>query len=262
MRWTIALLAFAAVLTSPLPAGSSPRPANTQLPNLVPLPAFDLSLGTDQDGARILSFAVATANRGDFALDLRFESEGASTQSAAAHQCIAWVTDRVCAEREVVGSFEWHPEHAHHHFRDFALYEIRSFRRGGIPDMRPRGLIATSGKMSFCLIDVEQDREPDSLLYVQPHPLYYTCLVGAGFQGISPGWRDVYSNGTQGQWFPLDNLADGDHALVVTSDPAGRLLETNERDNRSVLGFRLEDGTRKVDVFCVSEPGTLRCEDP
>src|SRR5688572_18990757 len=176
--------------------------ARDQLPNLVPLPAFDLSI-SQQGGARLLRFAVATANQGDHALDLKFESEGVSTQEAAAHQCIVWATDRACSARKHVGSFEWHPQHGHHHFRDFALYEVRRFRKPGIPDMRMKGLVATSGKVSFCLIDVEQDRRPDSLWYLQPHPLYYTCLLGAGFQGISPGWRDVYTAETQGQSFDL-----------------------------------------------------------
>lgn len=254
----VALIALGALAGS---AAGSPAAPAPQYPNLVPLPAFDLDFDQIPGDPPGLRFAVATANRGNYALDLFGRPDG-STSKAPAEQCVAWATDRVCSGRETVGSFVWHPEHAHYHFEDFALYELRRFRGDGRVDMSRRGLVASSGKVSFCVIDVERDRDPDSPLYTLPHPLYNSCLSAVGFQGISPGWRDVYGAGTPGQFFPLRKLSAGRFALLVVSDPAGRLFETDESDNRAVAGIQIDPGARDVEVFCISEPGSIVCDQP
>jgi hypothetical protein len=257
MRRVAAMVAMA-VLALGVPTAHSAPPE--ELPNLVPLPLYDLDVEKAEDDPDLpaLRFAMATANRGDYALDLFAEPAGPG--EATAHQCVDWATDRVCAGRQEVGRFVWHAEHAHHHLEDFALYELRRFRRNGVPDMSRAGLVATSGKVSFCIIDVEYDDESEqpSPLYWLPHPLYYSCIVGAGFQGISPGWRDVYTRGTPGQEIVLAGVAPGTYALVVTTDPEDRLLETDESDNVAVTGVEILPGPR-IKVVCASRSGRLRC---
>jgi hypothetical protein len=236
-----------------------------ELPNLVPLPAFDIAIGpsnSSPDASVALRFAAATANKGDFALDLFGQPDEIGVTSAAASQCVDWGIDRVCASRRTVGRFLWHPDHGHYHFEDFALYELRRFRPNGKVNFKPRGLVATSGKVSFCVIDVEQDRSPSSPLYLFPYPLYYSCFAGVGFQGISPGWRDVYSAFTQGQEFPREELIPGRLALVIYADPVDRLHETRNDDNLAVTGIEISPDLSKVEVFCTSEPGSGDCSLP
>jgi hypothetical protein len=260
MRLTVTVV-LAGALALP-PSASGARRAE-ELPNLVPLPAFDIAIrGVGRAEPPALRFAAATANKGDFALELFGQPDEVTVESAAASQCVEWASDRVCAQRQPVGRFVWHPEHQHYHFEDFALYELRRFRADGRINLKPRGLVATSEKISFCVIDVEQDRSPSSPLYTLPHPLYYSCFAGAGFQGISPGWRDVYSSGTPGQEFPLESLVPGRFALIIHSDPDDRLFETDNDDNVSVAGIEISENLTAVDVFCVSEPGSLDCSLP
>ena len=59
-------------------------------------------------------------------------------------------------------------------------------------------------------------------------------------QGISPGWRDVYTSDLDGQQIPLAGVPRGrDYALVITADPSNRLWETDETDNVSWIKVRL-----------------------
>ncbi len=228
-----------------------------QLPNLVPLPPLSVGIGPadDQDGSA-LRFATAVANRGSQALDLVGVPQG--PEEAAAFQCVVWGGPRACAQRSPVGRFVWHPDHAHFHFEDFALYELRSLTPTGLPDMSRAGVVATGGKISFCLIDVEPDRPSDNPVYSVPHPLYYSCLAGVSTQGISPGWRDVYSSTLVGQQIPIDGVGNGIYALVVTTDPDGRLYESDDSDNVAAIRVKLtKDG---VETLCVYDFVVKVCE--
>lgn len=217
-------------------------------------------IDTADDGSGpALRFATGTANRGDYSLELAGQPSGAA--EAIALQCIAWPQDRVCSERQEVGTFSWHPQHGHFHFEDFALYELRKLRRDGAPDLRKKGLVATSGKISYCIIDAQEDEGSQRpLLYSVPYPLYYSCFTGLGMQGISPGWKDVYSKGTTGQQIPLEGIPDGTYALVVKFDPADRLLETDESDNTALTQIRLLGAGKALEVLCTQEPGQESCE--
>lgn len=258
------ILAVVAVLSLGAPAPGVPAagPRAPQLPNLVPLPPLDIEIGAPDSrptgppvGA--LRFGVAVANRGDHHLDLFGRPQDPLGQVSAAEQCVEWASDRMCSARKEVGRFIWHPEHGHHHFEDFALYELRRFRGRGRPDMRPRGLVAGGTKVSFCLMDIE--REDDGATFPQGSPVYLSCAAGTGFQGISKGWMDIYAPSQEGQQIELSDVKDGRYALVVKTDPDGRLLESTDRDNIAVTGIELSDGATKVEIFCVSDAGRTRC---
>lgn len=238
-----------AALASPARGGAA-----EQLPNLVALPPFDIAIErADSGDGDAIRFATGAANRGEHALEL--SGQPSSPSEAVAQQCIAWVQPRVCGEREEVGRFIWHPQHGHYHFEDFALYELRRLRRSGAPDLREQGLVATSGKISYCIIDVERDDQNPPPLYSFPYPLYYSCFTGIGIQGISPGWRDIYGKGTIGQEIPLEGVPDGTYALTVEIDPADRLKETDEKDNTALVRLRLLDEGKTLEILCAQEPG-------
>ena len=250
--------ALALVLLASMPSAQGGNAA--QLPNLVALAPFDIAIGVADSGeGTAIRFATGAANRGEYALELSGQPSGPS--EAVAQQCVAWPEDRVCSQREDVGKFSWHPEHGHFHFEDFALYELRRLRRNGAPDMRKKGLVATSGKISYCIIDYEQDDASERpLLYSQPYPLYYSCLAGFSMQGISPGWKDIYVEETPGQQIPLGDIPDGTYALLVKFDPADRLLETDETDNIAFTRIELGADGESLDVLCSQEPGQTACE--
>ncbi len=240
-------------------AGLFPRPvgaAQSQLPNLVALPSFDVRIDRADDGpGRALRFSTSVANRSEFGFDLIGVPGG--TDTAAAEQCTSWAGPRVCSERSNVGRFVWHPEHGHHHFEAFELYELRKLNKNGAPDMSKKGLVASGGKVSFCLLDYEPDGPTDDPLYSLPHPLYAACASGA--QGISPGWRDTYTFGLYGQQILLRGVPDGTYAIVVTVDPDKRLFETTRSDNVSATRITLSHKGRGVGSFCYYEDPAKRC---
>lgn len=233
--------------------------ARSQLPDLIPLPAFDVKMKWSDDGqGRALRFSSSVANRSEYAFDLTGTAE--STERATAHQCVAWAGPRVCSERAEVGHFVWHPDHGHHHFEDFELYELRKLTPSGAPDMSQGGLVVSGGKISFCLIDYEPDGSTDDPLYSEPYPLYYGCAAGSGTQGISPGWRDTYDWGLMGQQIIVKGIPNGDYAVVITVDPDHRLKEASTSNNVSATRIRLKGNGSRASTLCHYDGISSRCD--
>lgn len=126
--------------------------------------------------------------------------------------------------------------------------------------MSRRGLVATSGKVSFCLQDVRRG-EGDSGAPA-PWPVYYGCFGGMGMMGISPGWMDVYGPSLSGQYIPLTQVPDGVYALVIHTDPGARVHESDDNDNMSVTGVEVYNQRQSVRIRCTGTPGTIVCDRP
>lgn len=254
-RVSICVGCLAAVLSGSPVAGSSEAPA---LPDLVPLPrTVELAAADPATGEIAIRLDTVVANRGTAHLDLQGLPDQGSADRASAYQCVAWSTDRTCMERENVGDFVWHPEHQHHHFEGFAMYELRKLTKKGRPDLRKKGLAAEGTKVSFCLIDYEEDSDGGGN-WLTGWPLYSTCVVGSGSQGISRGWRDVYTSQLRGQQVVVDDVPPGTYALVITVDPDDRLLEIDDSNN--TLALRLRLGAEGLTDLCVYSADLKRCE--
>ena len=123
----------------------------------------------------------------------------------------------------LAGSFVYHPQHGHTHFGDFAKYKLRRITStGGVGS-----IIASSDKVSFCLID--EDVYNSSLTYYRPYRRYLFCNTTV--QGISVGWVDVYNKTLPDQWIDVTNIEAGQYWLESTADPSNRLVESNESNN-------------------------------
>jgi len=219
----------------------------SELPNLVPLPPFDVGIGNPDPGTSgtALRLSVSTANRGLYGLELSGMPEGDTERTFLSYQCVMWAADRTCQARRPVGRFVYHQTHLHYHFQDYAKYELRTLLPDGTPDMSPSGLAADGGKAAFCLLDYDQDQPSPSPIYSQPHPLYLTCsggFSGLAIQGISPYWRDTYVSSLDGQQILIDDVPDGRYAVVIIADPDDRLFETDETDNVSFTPIELKNG--------------------
>lgn len=235
MRRIIASLL--AVLVLMLAPGA--RAADPQLPNLKPFPALDVRVGTSDERPvkRVLRFSTSALNDSAFSLDLL----GATPRDAdhtRVEQCIAF-TGRACTDRRDVGNFVFHAAHGHWHFEDYAVYELRALDADGNVDLSEGGLVAGGQKVSFCLIDYQRPRAPRP---VTEDPFdttgFYNGCTGL-FQGISPGWADIYEYYLKGQQILLDGVADGRYAIVITVNPMHTLLETDLTDNVSVRKIEL-----------------------
>lgn len=231
-----AVLAAATFLTAAMATESSS--GSSTLPNLRPAAPIGLHLATADDGSQqAFRFDTTTWNVSDNHLDLAGVPSGAET--AIASQCLAWgpgdTASRVCLEREEVGTFVFHPAHAHFHFDGYASYELRRVLEDDQPDLRDEGLVATGGKVSFCLMDTDagesQAGDPGDVI-----GWYYACYVG--YQGISARWGDTYTAGLDGQQIVVpEDLEPGRYAIVIEVNPARFLRESDYDDNRSHTSF-------------------------
>jgi len=208
--------------------------AQTELrPNVVALPAFDISVVEEFGGFVNLHFAVETWNAGDGPLEIR---AGGITQRNKQNVFQRVYNDDGTYTDYLAGKFEWHAAHDHFHFDDYALYTLKSVtgnRRG------------SSSKTTFCLIDSE--KVDGSLPGAPNSPVYDQC--GNEYQGISVGWGDIYGSQIPGQSIDLSQFEDGQYELIIEADPKNRLLETSEDDNVSCVLLDISVTTRSVQVL-------------
>ena len=150
-----------------------------------------------------------------------------------------------------MGEFLFHPEHRHWHLDGFSLYEVWSLTPEGTLAQR----LASSGKVSYCLMDITYHR-PGIASGPVPAP-HYGAGCGQRLQGISPGWVDTYKSYLADQWVDITGLVDGPYALVSTVNPSGLLAETNLANNAGITYFLLSklripvygDTCRDIGIF-------------
>jgi hypothetical protein len=130
--------------------------------------------------------------------------------------------------QHVASDLIYHPTHNHFHFQNFALYQLLQKDAKGIYRYTSR----RGSKTSFCILDTAKVAAIGS-----GTSLYTTC--GNRWQGLSPGWGDVYMAGLPEQWIDLGTScpADGDYAILSTADSLNLLLETNDANNSATTFF-------------------------
>ncbi|MDQ1444674.1 MAG: hypothetical protein QOI20_1138 [Acidimicrobiaceae bacterium] len=229
-----AVAALCIALPGTAQAGQTPR----SLPNLAAVTPFYVEAGPPNPSEnpllpppdpskRVLKFTTEVANLGSVPLDVLGVPSKDEPTGLDAEQCVGWAAPGVCSARTRVGTLHFHDAHVHWHFDGFALHELRRVGSDGAPDMSTAGLVGSTGKTSFCLMDSERVGGGDDP--VGTAPTYQSC-TGVR-QGITPQWADVYEAGLPGQEIPIDGVPDGVYALVITANPAGFLLETDTTDN-------------------------------
>jgi len=214
------------------------------LPNLRALPPADLSVVANVDtGNPELRFSATSWNSGAGPLELRAGATGPAGQDVYQR-----VYDATASPVDyLAGTFVWHPEHFHFHFQEYALYTLR-------PVDAPGASKREAYKTSFCVMDTAK---VDGRLPGAPKKgVYTTCFDQV--QGMSVGWGDTYGAHLAGQAIDLTGNPDGLYELTVDFDPANRLLETNDTDNRACLLLRIGVAARTVQTVgaCGSVPGS------
>jgi hypothetical protein len=197
--------------------GASAQEVLERLPNIVALPAFNISASVNIIYHNPeLRFSVTTGNLGDGVLEYIGGETGQGKQNI--YQRI-YLSDGSYYDRRV-GSFVWHPEHNHIHVEKYAEYVLQALNAKGNSKR-------IGQKTSFCVMDTDR---------IDPHagPAFYTTC-DATVQGMSVGWADTYGSHLPGQEIDLTGLPDGDYTLTVVADPQGRLSEITTSDNTSCV---------------------------
>jgi probable HAF family extracellular repeat protein len=185
---------------------------------------------TTQPGHTLLRLTSTEANAGDGPLELH---GGATDPTTGTQEVWQWIynTDGTHTEH-LAGHFVWHPTHGHFHFDNIAAYRLRAVN----PDGSVGAILATGGKTSFCLIDIDHfsgrtytDPTGTHTYPVIPNSpangVYESC--GNVMQGISVGWADVYGSGLDGQFIDVTGIANGTYYLEDELDPDQHLLMAN-----------------------------------
>jgi hypothetical protein len=144
-------------------------------------------------------------------------------------------------------TYEFHAAHAHFHYVGFSQASLwQTDASGGRIGTAP---LRIGRKAGFCLIDSEwRGAGPaPAATYVEtgckvpeagPPPEYV--------QGISPGWADLYSALTEGQFVEITGLPDGLYRLEISLDPDRTLREVSRVNNRSAVTIELCAGNAQV----------------
>lgn len=250
-RWARWFALSLAVLVLGLTAGPgwgarvAGQTAAAVYPDLRTLAPSDLRFDTVTmaDGPHsVLRLSNTVANLGQGPLELVGELQ--PNQTVKVTQNIYGADGRIVAQH-LVGYFEYHPEHGHWHYRDFAWYQLYTATNGQLG----QALTEKKGvKTGFCLVDTVRVQR---LSGTPRSPVYTQC--GISRQGISVGWGDVYQSTLPEQWIDLGfvvpgqpPLPDGDYAVVSTADPLHKLWEGNAGNNVGVTFFRVKDGRIRV----------------
>jgi hypothetical protein len=215
------------------------------LPDLRTLPPYDLQLSVWNNGSRkILRFSNAILNGGTADLIVR-GTFNRRTLIVTIDQIIQNADGT--PERAPMGALIFHAEHGHWHWEGFSLYEVWSTDLGG----SLAAVVASSGKVSFCMRDDAQGETALSPAAVSARPKYTGCNWQE--QGLSAGWLDIYDLHTPGQTLDISHLPDGTYALASTVNPDGLLLEMDTGNNRALTYFRMEGRALQV-LSIVREP--------
>lgn len=199
----------------------APRPLAqevvSRLPNLKPLPAFDIALvGTG------LNFSTTSWNSGLGPLELVPGQVDTGSGKQQVYQRV-YLSDETSFD-DFAGWMQWHQSHFHFHFDGYALYTLQ-------PVNAPGGSQRTGSKTTFCVMDT--DKINGSLPGAPTNPFYSGC--NTPIQGMSVGWGDKYGYWLAGQSIDFTGNPDGIYQLKIEVDPNKLLLETNENDNVSCV---------------------------
>lgn len=231
--WSPALAMLAASVAAAVAMGSARAGAapGELLPDLVADPAADVVLATDATDATgpdrlLLRFAGYVHNAGQGAVEVR----GSRSSTAAAMTLTQRVFDGAGGWRDAPSSgrlvYEDGDGHGHWHLMHAARYSLWNSARSAE--------VAPAMKAGFCLEDTEHvdAHGPGARVYggVLDHRF---CEQGrpnvlSVFQGVSPGWRDVYSNRLAFQWVDVSAVQPGSYSLRSDVDPDRVVVESAE----------------------------------
>ncbi len=193
------------------------------LPDLRVSEPLELYIQTGVDGIREIRFSTTIANVGDGPL-LMVGGFDATSMTVSTIQRIHHVDGRI--EEYDVGRFVFDDDHDHWHLDDFITFELLALEAdGGLGEV-----IATTGKMTFCLADSHPVAEPPPNAAAKAG----VTSCDSDIQGISVGWEDIYIAELPGQELDIPDLPDGRYAIRSTVDPDQLLLETDNENNFTV----------------------------
>jgi Lysyl oxidase len=231
---------------TPTPTVTVPPPDTRLLPDLVAVPATELSIRLfKKTGIRRLRFTSSLGNVGAGPIEVRPNQsqpcpvgQHNSTQviyrDANLNRIYEPLID-IGVSRHRAGCMIYHPLHHHWHFKASAQYVLYD-PSAGLP-----AVVSARRKVSFCLRDTA--RLPLRYGFFTYPEAYGQCTRRSP-QGISGGWMDIYQSFLAGQSVVLPpGLPDGLYCLTTVVDPNDQLLEVSNTNNGAVRALAIH-GTK------------------
>lgn len=119
--------------------------------------------------------------------------------------------------------------HHHWHLQHVAEYSLWNASR--------TAEVAPAQKVGFCLEDsqhVEADKGPSTPVYADNVPPYrrfcrrFEPDTTSVYEGVSPGWRDVYGRELAFQWVDASDVTPGEYWLREAVDPTGVIKQATD----------------------------------
>ena len=244
--------------TPPQPPSAAVRtmtdPPRSALPDLVPLPAWDIFTSHPRHQTHdYLNFGATVWIGGHGPLDVEgFRSHGSPVMKAYQY---FWRNGHVIGRaRAGTMGFESGPGENHWHFEQFARYTLLN---------AAKSVAVTSHKEGFCIAP------SDAVDLLLSHATWQPAQVGLQGQCGSPtalwvaeelplGWGDTYLQSSAGQSFDLTHVPNGTYYVELTANPERVLYETSTRNDVSlrkvILGGTPGHRTVKVPAWHGIDP--------
>lgn len=184
------------------------------------------------------------------------------------------------------GTMTYHPTHMHYHVNGWTTMTLR-IQQPGVSDPRLWPIIATGGKLGFCLTNLFSCSSANGYCrstpdYSPPGSIITNTAFGGNYalgsepgcsddyQSIVVGKGDVYSENLDGMWINLmPGLCNnsGSYYIVAEVDPNNDFIEANDGNNWMALPVNLTAQTTgpvggQANIFCsgntVLGPGETR----
>lgn len=185
------------------------------------------------------------------------------------------------------GTMTYHPTHQHYHVNGWTTMTLR-IQQPGITDPRQWPIVATGGKLGFCLTNLFTCSSAsgycrDSNLSSPPGNIITNTAFGSNYalgtepgcsddvQSIVAGKGDVYSENLDGMWINLMpglcNNSNNAYYIVAEVDPNNDFIEANDANNWMAIPINLTAQTAgpvtgQGNIFCngntVLGPGQTR----
>jgi Lysyl oxidase len=230
------------------------NPPRSALPDLVPLPAWSITVSHPRRQTHdYLDFAATVWVGGRGPLDVQgFRSDGSPVMPAWQY----FLQNGHAIGRARAGTMGFDSQHGHNHwhFEQFARYALLN---------AAKSVAVTSHKVGFCI----GPSDPVDLLL--PHATWQPARFFPQQQCGSPtalwvdeqmplGWGDTYFQSVAGQSFDITHVPNGTYYVRVTANPEKVLYETSTRNDVSlrkvILGGTPGHRTVKVPAWHGIDP--------
>jgi lysyl oxidase len=208
---------------------TDPHPDPSTVPDLIPLPAFNMFVDRGRDGSEHLVFGANVWNAGPSPLVV----EGFRRSESDVMDAYQYFYDNGSpVSRAPAGMLLYDDRSGHHHwhFQQFAEYSLLN---------EDQTEVVLSEKESFCLAptDAIDITRPGAELNPYSVGLYTACGGRDDIwirEVLDAGWGDTYFQYVAGQSFNIRGLPNGRYYVRVEANPTGELIEGDTSNNVSL----------------------------